>query len=58
MPHRETDNILDSDWETISNNIGWIIFEDFYHSFTNYQTLEDENEIEMIKYFFKKRNLI
>ncbi|MDA3893970.1 MAG: hypothetical protein PF517_20110 [Salinivirgaceae bacterium] len=48
LPHRK--ELSDKNWETLSDNIGWITFEDIY---TN-----GVSEDNMIEKFFKERNLI
>ncbi len=55
LPHRQ---LKDNEWQMISNNIGWISFEDFYNCSKEFSTIENENEAGMIKIFFEDRNLI
>ncbi len=53
LPHRD---LSDKEWMEISNNIGWITFEDFFKYSILYSTIED-NEKNLIEEFFKERNL-
>ncbi|GAB1370208.1 hypothetical protein MASR1M45_02670 [Candidatus Kapaibacterium sp.] len=55
LPHRD---LNDNDWKTISENIGWLTFEDFYKSSMEFSTFENQFEADMIKNFFEERNLI
>ena len=55
LPHRKFDDEI---WKTISNNIGWLTFEDFYTSSQTYNTVEDIEESKMIDDFFRERNLM
>jgi len=50
LPHRK--HLSSSNWNTISNNLGWITFEDIYRSFLQYNTIVDTNEKNLIKDFF------
>ena len=55
LPHR---NLSDKDWKTLSDNIGWITFEDFWlHSNLN-STISADTEKVMIEDYFNERNLI
>jgi len=55
LPHRQ---LKDNEWQMISNNIGWISFEDIYNCSKEFSTIENEIEAGMIKDFFEDRNLI
>lgn len=55
LPHRK---LNDKEWQMISNNIGWISFEDFYNCSKEFSTFENDSEAAMIKDFFENRNLI
>lgn len=55
LPHRK--QISDSNWEVVSNNIGWITFEDIYAAANSYGTITP-SEKELIKSFFSNRNLL
>ncbi len=54
LPHR---NLTDIEWMAISNNIGWITFEDILH-YGEFNSTSDNNKNKMIKAFFQERNLI
>ena len=54
LPHR---NLKDEEWKMISNNIGWITFEDFWINCKQNSTIDDKKEEIMIDNFFKERNL-
>jgi hypothetical protein len=56
LPHRK--ELKDDEWSTISKNIGWITFEDFYRMSNKHGTIDDPDEAIKIKDFFEKRNLI
>lgn len=55
LPHR---NLQDDEWDLISKHLGWITFEDVYDMSKNYRTIDDPDEANEIKDFFKERNLI
>lgn len=55
LPHR---NLQNEEWKIISNNIGWLTFEDFLENSSNNSTIQDSNEKIMIEDFFSARNLI
>ena len=55
LPHRK---LNDGEWETISNNIGWMSFEDIYSCCIEFNTFENSSEADMIKKFFEERNLV
>jgi len=54
LPHRKLQN---NEWATISENIGWLTFEDFWINSINNSTIKDNNEKNMIEEFFDNRNL-
>lgn len=54
LPHRE--NISDSVWQEISDNIGWITFEDIIHLAEAHEILPFKEKDRLIN-FFKERNL-
>jgi len=57
LPHRN-ENLTQKQWEQLSNNIGWITFEDFINSSNKHKTIEDSNEEGLTNKFFEERNLI
>jgi hypothetical protein len=56
LPH--WDELVDSEWDNIAKNIGWISFEDIIQSAIKFSTIDDPQEKSMIIDFFKERNLV
>jgi hypothetical protein len=54
LPHR---SLSDNDWETLSNNIGWITYDDFWKYSDQFSLIKDPNEKKEIEQFFIDRNL-
>lgn len=54
LPHRD---LREKDWRKISENIGWLTFEDFRRISKKYSTISDIREAEYIEKFFDERNL-
>jgi len=54
LPHRD---LSDKDWKVLSDNIGWITFEDFWLQSDMNSTIDIDIEKVMIEDYFKKRNL-
>jgi len=55
LPHRE---LTDNNWKIISENIGWLTFEDIYSCCKEFATIENNKEAEMIEQFLVERNLL
>jgi hypothetical protein len=55
LPHRH--EIKDDDWMQITENIGWITFEDVYNQAVIHDTVDPAEKAE-IKTFFTDRNLV
>ncbi len=54
LPHRK---LSDGKWKTMSSNIGWITFEDFYRAFDKYNSVNKSDDKNLINDFFIERNL-
>lgn len=54
LPHRN--ELIEDDWKQISNNLGWITYEDIYQQANNKNTME-KGEDAKIWDFFNERNL-
>lgn len=54
LPHRKLEKSV---WETISNNIGWLTFEDIVHA-ADVSLVVDQQYIKDFNEFFEERNLV
>lgn len=55
LPHRNLSNTI---WETLSNNIGWLAYDDFWKLSVKHSLLKNIVEAKEIEHFFYERNLL